>query len=233
MGQQSLTETQQRLLDTGKVLLVGKHSEDIPEGERDAILRGFAGNYGNRGLACTTLRDDGIVLIVTEGDVEPSVLRHEFIHAAQCNVSIETMQSALDAVITVGEPLVAAIRERMRAIPECRNDHRDLEVTERQWDMQVNGTSVLDAFVSFQFFQDLYPTKETISIAYEAIGLGYNHGVYAAMTAYLAVERGFTIDPLSDLARELVAYTFEQLDHEIIDEMMEEACRSFENNVRM
>lgn len=69
MSHIELTTAQQRLVDTGRVLMVDKHSDEIPESQRNTIWRGFAGNFGNKGLACTMLRDDGIVLIITEGDV--------------------------------------------------------------------------------------------------------------------------------------------------------------------
>ncbi|WP_315922211.1 hypothetical protein [Mesorhizobium sp. SP-1A] len=233
MSQIELTEAQQCLVDAGKVLMIGKHSEEIPESERNMIWRGFAGNFGNKGLACTMLRDDGIVLIITEGDVSREVLRHEFIHAAQCHASPETMKSALDAAIQVGQLLVSAIRAKLTANPECEKGHRDLAMAEQQWKMQADGSATVAAFPVFQFYQDLYPTNETAELASEILGFDYPRGAYAAMTACLAAECGYEIDPMSDLARELVAYTFEHLEHEIIDELMAEAGQSPDTQLRM
>ncbi|MBY3158381.1 hypothetical protein HFO56_39470 [Rhizobium laguerreae] len=48
------------------------------------------------------------------------------------------------------------------------------------------------------------------------------------MTAYLCAEAGHQIDPFSDFARELVAYTFEMLDAEVVDDLMMEAIETLE-----
>ncbi|NTF18151.1 hypothetical protein G6L37_07010 [Agrobacterium rubi] len=228
MNQLDLTTEQHRLVDTGRVLLVDKRSEEIPESERNAVWRGFGGNFGNKGLACTILRDDGIVLIVTEGDVEPEVMRHEFIHAAQCFASEEVMQTALDTAAAVGEALVVALREVVAAHPELEHSHRDLSRTEAQWRMQAAGSAIVAPFPTFQLYQDLYPTKETAAIATEVLGFDYKQGAYAAMTAFIARESGYKVDPASSLGRELVAYTFEQLDHDAIDALMSNGAASLE-----
>jgi hypothetical protein len=233
LSQIELTEAQQRLIDTGKVIFVDKHSDEIPESERNMIRRGLAGNFGSSGLACTLLRDDGIVLIVTEGELNQHILRHEFIHAAQCHASPETMKSALDAAIQIGRPLVSAIRAKLLSNPECENAHRDLAITQNQWEMQAVGKATVEAFVVFQFYQDLYPTKETSKMASGILGFDYPRGAYAAMTACLAAECDYEIDPMSDLAREIVAYTFEHMEHEIIDDMLAEAGQLLDTQRRM
>ncbi|MNL76644.1 hypothetical protein D3C87_2026420 [compost metagenome] len=43
------------------------------------------------------------------------------------------------------------------------------------------------------------------------------------MTACICKEVGYNIDPFSDFARELVAYTFEVLEADVVDDLMLEA----------
>ena len=202
-----LTDLQQCLVDTDHVLLVDKNSNEIPLSQRQTVLRGFAGSFGSKGLACTLLRDDGLVLIITEGDVSESTLRHEFIHAAQCFAGPEAMSACLDAAIEVGRSLVVAIRAAVSRNPEVRSAHRDLHTTETLWHNHAAGKGLRPDIIDFQFFQDLYPTKETAVLAAETLGFDYPNGAYAALTAYICAENGYRIDVFSDFARELVAWT--------------------------
>ncbi|MBY3433710.1 hypothetical protein HFN89_06055 [Rhizobium laguerreae] len=227
-----LTDLQQRLVDSGYVMLVGKKSDEIAEKDRQMILRGFAGTFGNKGLACTILRDDGHVLIVNEGDISASSLRHEFIHAAQCFAGHDVMASCLAAAVEVGRPLVEAIRASVAEKEDTNRDHRDLETTEKLWRNHVAGKNVSPDFVDFQFFQDLYPTKETAALAAEILGFDYPRGAYAAMTAYLCAEVGHQIDPYSDFAREIVAYTFEMRESDVVDELMVDAADNLDAKLR-
>ncbi|MBY3158380.1 hypothetical protein HFO56_39465 [Rhizobium laguerreae] len=174
-----LTDLQQRLVDSGYVMLVGKISDEIPEKDRQMILRGFAETFGSKGLACTILRDDGHVVIVNEGEISANSLHHEFIHAAQCFAGREAMASCLAAAIEVGRPLVEAIRASVVKKEGTNRDHRDLETTEKLWRNHVAGKNVSPDFVDFQFFQDLYPTKETAALASEVLGFDYPRGAYA------------------------------------------------------
>jgi hypothetical protein len=223
-----LTDIQQRLVDTGYVMIVGKKSDEIPEKDQLMILRGFAGNFGNKGLACTILRDDGYVLIVNEGELSPGSLRHEFIHVAQCFAGYDAMASCLAAASDLGRSLVEAIRAAIAAKPDTNRDHRDLQASERLWRTHAAGENVSPDFVDFQFFQDLYPTKETAVLAAEILGYDYPRGAFAAITAYLCAEAGHQIDPFSDFAREIVAYTFEMNDSDIVNQLMLEAAENME-----
>jgi hypothetical protein len=218
-----LTDLQQRLVDTGHVLLVSKTSVEIPEKDRLMVSRGFAGSFGNKGVACTILRDDGRVVIVTEGDIAASVLRHEFIHAAQCFAGEEAMGACLAAAADVGRPLVEAIHRSIGQNPETRKGHRDLETTEALWRNHAAGKALSPDLIDFAFFQDLYPTKETAALAVSVLGFDYPRGAYAALTAHVCAEAGYHVDPRSDLAREIVAYTFEMLDAGVVDDLMVEA----------
>jgi hypothetical protein len=222
-----LTDIQQRIVDTGYVMLVGKTSEEIPEKDRNMIFRGFAGTFGSKGLACTLLRDDGYVLIVNEGELSAGEIRHEFIHAAQCFAGHDVMTSCLSAAVEVGRPLVEAIRASIAEKDDSNRDHRDLQVTEKLWRTHAAGENVSPDFIDFQFFQDLYPTKETAALTAD-IGFDYPKGVFAAMTAYLCKEAGHQIEPLSDFAREIVAYTFETKQSAVVDDLMEEAAANME-----
>lgn len=224
----ALTEFQQRLIDTGQVMLVGKHSPEIAEQDRKMVILGFAGNFGNQGLACTILRDDGKVLIVTDGDVSALTLRHEFIHAAQCFADEEVMADCLVAASEIGGPLVAAVRSALKATPAMARDYRDVDTTERLWRTHAAGEGLSPDLIDFQFYQDLYPTKATAALAAQVLGFDYPRGAYAAMTACLCAEVGYTIDPQSDFAREIVAYTFEALDSSFIDELMASAVQKLE-----
>jgi hypothetical protein len=228
-----LTDLQQRLADSGCVMLVGKTSDEIPEKDRQMIFRGFAGTFGSRGLACTILRDDGHVLIVNEGELPESAVRHEFIHAAQCFAGQEVMASCLAAATEIGRTLVEAVRASVAQKDDTNRDHRDLETTEKLWQNHAAGKNVSPDFIDFQFFQDLYPTKETAALAAEVLGFDYPRGAYAAMTAYLCAEAGHQIDPFSDFAREIVAYTFEKKDADVVDDLMAEAADNIEAKASM
>ncbi len=220
-----LTDLQRRLVDTDYVLLVDKNSEEIPASQRQMVLRGFGGSFGSKGLACTLLRDDGRVLIITEGDVSASTLRHEFIHAAQCFAGPEAMAACLDAATEVGRSLAVAIRAAVSRNPAAQSAHRDLQTTETLWRNHAAGKGLSPDIIDFQFFQDLYPTKATADLAAEVLGFDYPKGAYAALTAFVCAESGYRIDVYSDFARELVAYTFEMLDSELVDDLLiEVAC---------
>jgi hypothetical protein len=223
-----LTDLQQRLIDTDYVLIVGKNSEEIPAAERHSVRRGFAGSFGNTGLACTLLRDDGRVLIITDGKLSQATLRHEFIHAAQCFAGEETMSASIEAAIEVGRSLTTAIRAAVFRNPAAKNDHRDLETTTAVWGNHAAGKGTSPDIIDFQFFQDLYPTKETAALAAEVLGFDYPKGAYAALTAYVCHECGYQIDVFSDFARELVGYTFEMSGSAAVDDLMVEAAENIE-----
>jgi hypothetical protein len=219
----SLTLHQNRLVDTGRVEIVDKTTGQIPDHRRSAILRGFGGNFSNKGLACTLLREDGKVLIVVDGDVTSALLRHEFIHAAQCFAGEETMASCLAEAVAKGSLLAEAIRRAVAVGPELAHAHRDYVRTVDLWRSHANGSACSTPMVDFEFYQDLFPTAATAALAADVLGFDYSRGAYAALTASICAEVGITIDPSSDMAREIVAYAFEALEADVIDDLLEEA----------
>jgi hypothetical protein len=154
--------------------------------------------------------------------------RKGFIHTAQCFAGTEVMASGLAAATEIGRPLVEAIRAGVAQKPEANHYHRDLETTEKLWRNHAAGKGLSPDIIDFQFFQDLYPTKETAALATEVLGFDYPRGAYAAMTAALCAEAGYQIDPFSDFAREIVAYTFEMKGDDVVDDLMAEAADNME-----
>lgn len=117
------TPYQQALLNTGRVLLVSKESEEIPEAERRAVLRGFA--IGG-GVAVTIDRQDNTLLIVTDGPVGRSVWQHEFIHCAQFFAGSGSMENALSEAANIGRRIVGRIQAVISVAPEAeQGGHRD------------------------------------------------------------------------------------------------------------
>ncbi|TLX15768.1 hypothetical protein [Rhizobium sp. MHM7A] len=58
------------------------------------------------------------------------------------------------------------------------------------------------------FSKGCRPTKDTAALA-ASLGFIDPCGVYASLTAYLMREANKHVDPMSDLAREIVAYAFQ------------------------
>lgn len=140
--------------------------------------------------------------------------------------SAEAMSACLDAAIEVGRPLAIAMREAASKSPEAQSAHRDLHTTETLWRNHAAGKGLSPDIIDFQFFQDLYPTKATAALAAQVLGFDYPRGAYAALTAFVCAESGYRIDVFSDFARELVAYTFEMRDSELVDDLLiEAACK--------
>jgi len=218
---------EQKLLDAGMTFLVDPTSAEIPESERDAVRRGFGrqGFSTMKGLACTIARADQVTLIVTNGPLERQTIRHEFIHCAQVYASQETMSACLEAAEALGRQIISAVREAI-AIDSTKESkgHRDLLRITTAWEFtKEQGTNA--APPPNALFDDLssyYPTPDTGSLA-ASLGLTDPEGVYAAMTAAVLQEVGFAIEPDCDLAREIVAYTFQSLIHSSVDDLFTDA----------
>lgn len=220
-----LTNEQQDMVDTGLVFMVGPDSSEIPEKDRAMVRRGFAGALGTKGVAVTIQRDDGSVVIVTNGPTEPEFVRHEFIHAAQCFAPQDVMASALEAAVENGRSIAEAIEAAVMTSPELEEtDHRDLFKLRKTWEIAKanEGAPITSDFVLFEMMQAYYPTKETAALV-ERLGFVDPGGVYAAMTAYLMHSVDKRVDPLSDLAREIVAYAFQVHPSPSIDRLFETA----------
>jgi len=208
----------EQLVANGRLMFVRPDSGEIPEGERDAIRRGFAGHFGSQGLACTLLRDDGAVLLITPGDVDAGILRHELIHVAQCFADPSAQEAALARASEIGAEIVAAIGRaaEAEAEPEKANRaHRDFYKSMVAW-RNCHQTAFMEPAALFGMYQSYYPTPETAELG-AAMGLSAKEGVYAAMTAYMAGLAGIAIDPLDRLGREIVAYTFQEAEDRVID----------------
>lgn len=91
------------------------------------------------------------------------------------------------------------------------------------WNVISENRGVMGDFETFSFFQTLYPTKETAELAADTVGHISETGIYAAMTAAICRRVGKVIDPQSDLAREIVAYSFECREDKVIEELMASA----------
>jgi hypothetical protein len=218
---------EEKLLKAGMTLLVDPTSDEIPENERRGVTRGFGGQGFNtsQGLACTIERDDQVTLIVTNGPLERTTIRHEFIHCAQVYTSKETMSACLAAAEVIGGQIVAAVRAAIAADSELEaKGHRDLHrmTTAWQFTKEQGAKAVPPPHALFDDLHSYYPSPATRELS---VTLGYpdTDSVYASMTAAILQEIGFDIEPTSDLAREIVAYTFQSVEHPAIDSLFKTA----------
>jgi hypothetical protein len=222
-----LNPQEQRLLNAGMTLLVDPMSTEIPEFERDAVLRGFSrqGFSTAQGLACTISRDDQVTLIVTKGPLERKTIRHEFIHCAQVYAAPETMAICLAAAETIGQKIIEAVCEAVEKDPTlATKGHRDLLRLKTAWQfVQEQGESAVPPpHALFDELHSYYPASATRALS-ASLGFEDPDAVYAAMTAAILQEIGFIIEPGSELAREIVAYTFQAIEHKSIDIMFDDA----------
>jgi hypothetical protein len=223
-----LNSQEQKLLNAGMTFLVEPTSSEIPEIERDAVLRGFGGRGGfntMQGLACTIARDDHVTLIVTNGPLDGETARHEFIHCAQVYASLETMLACLAASEAIGHQIIAAVRKAVKTNPPLETaGHRDLGRITTAWQFlkEQGANAVPPPHALFEVLHSYYPTPDTHSLA-ASLGVGDPDSVYAAMTAAILNEIDFAIEPGSDLAREIVAYTFQATEHTAVDTLFADA----------
>ncbi len=223
----NLNPQEESLFRAGMTLLVDPTSDEIPETERRGVARGFGGlGFETRqGLACTIARDDNVTLIVTKGPLERQTIRHEFIHCAQVYASEETMKSCLAAAETIGGQIIAAVRLAVAADPELETKgHRDLLRMTTAWRFtKEQGTkAVPPPHALFDDLHSYYPSPATRELSL-SLGFPDPDTVYAAMTAAILREIGFDIEPTSDLGREIVAYTFQSVEHPTINTLFENA----------
>lgn len=222
-----LNPQEENLLRAGMTLLVDPTSNEIPENERRGVARGFSGQgfETRQGLACTIARDDNVTLIVSKGLLERQTIRHEFIHCAQVYASEETMSASLSAAEAIGAQIVSAVRAAVAADPELETKgHRDLLRMTTAWKFtkEQGAKAVPPPHALFDDLHSYYPSPATRELSV-TLGFPDPDTVYAAMTAAILKEIGFIIDPLSDLAREIVAYTFQSVEHTAIDTLFENA----------
>jgi hypothetical protein len=222
-----LAQQEQDLLNAGMTFLVDPASPEIPEIERDAVRKGFGGQGLNttQGLACTIGREDQVTLIVTRGPIERQTMRHEFIHCAQVYASPETMAACLEAVENIGREIIIAVRKEITTDPTlATKEHRDLLRITTAWEFtKEQGSSAIpppDAL--FDSLRIYYPSPGTRELA-ASLGFVDPDTVYAAITATVLKDIEFTIDPSSDLAREIVAYAFQSVEHSSIDNLFIDA----------
>lgn len=227
-----LNSQEQQLLNAGMTFLVDPTSVEIPEAERNAILRGFGGQGFStvQGLACTLARDDQVTLIVTNGPLERETIRHEFIHCAQVYASQETMSACLAAAEAIGRQIVVAVRGAIEIDPTLETKgHRDLLRLTTAWQFvkEQGANAVPPPHALFDDLHSYYPTPDTRSLS-ASLGFGDPDCVYAAMTAAILKEIDFSIEPTSDLAREIVAHAFQATEHASVDSLFAEATERAE-----
>lgn len=140
-------------------------------------------------------RDDGSVVIVTNGPTEPEFVRHETIHAAQCFASEDAMASALEAAVKNGRSIAEIVDTTVAVNPALASGHRDLFKLRKTWEIAkaTESAPIASDFVIFEMMQAYYPTKETAALV-APLGFIEPGGVYASMTAYLMREVGKHVD---------------------------------------
>lgn len=230
----NLSPLLQKFLDTGVVLMVDPSSDEIPEKERTAVTRGFyagAGSFtSSKGIACTIDREDGTLLIVTAGPISDEDMKHELIHCAQTLADPATMQSCLNSAAELGSELNTLVRDVVAGNESLSaSDHRDYYRMRNAWQFS-KGQGVRPVPPDLHQFDDLrayYPTPQTQALA-AAVGVTDKESVYAAMSADIIREVGKELDPMSDTAREIVAYTFQAFESPAIDKLFEVAIENAE-----
>lgn len=223
----NLNSQEENLFRAGMTLLVDPNSSEIPENERRSVARGFGGHGFNtrQGLACTIARDDLVTLVVTNGPLERQTIRHEFIHCAQVYASKETMASCLAAAEGIGAQIITAVRSAIAADPELEaKGHRDLLRMTTAWRVTKDqgAKAVPPPHALFDDLHSYYPSPATRELS-ASLGFSDPSSAYAAMTAAILKEIAFDVEPTSDLAREIVAYTFQSVEHGAIDTLFDTA----------
>lgn len=140
------------------------------------------------------------------------------------------MSACLAAAESIGRTIVAAVREAIEINPPLETKgHRDLLRMTTAWqfvkEQGANAVPPPDAL--FDDLHSYYPTPNTRSLA-ALLGIDDSESVYAAMTAAILKEIDFSIEPISDLAREIVAYTFQATEHTSVDSLFTEATERAE-----
>jgi hypothetical protein len=226
----------QKFLETGLILVVDPKSDEIPEKERADVARGFYGGgsfSSTKGIACTIDREDGTLLIVTAGSITDEDMKHELIHCAQTLADPAMMQTCLNAAADLGAQVNSLIRNAVAGNESLsEGDHRDYYRTRNAWQFS-NSQGAKPVPPDLHLFDDLrtyYPTPQTQALA-TTVGLTNKESVYAAMSAGIMREVAKEIDPMSDTAREIVAYTFQASESPVIDQLFEVAINNAEDLV--
>lgn len=222
-----LSTQEQALLDAGMTYLVDPRSDEIPARDREMIARGFSTSTFKTdiGLACTIARDDMITLVVTDGPVDSKTIRHELIHCAQVYAPAEAMDDCFTAAAETGHNILAKVRGEIAKHPEAATgQYRDVLRIATAWEFTIaqGDAAIPPAHAMFDQLSAYYPTKATQELA-ATVGQTDKDSVYAAMTAAILDELDFKPDPTSDLAREIVAYTFQSADSPSVDRLFSQA----------
>ncbi|TLX16140.1 hypothetical protein [Rhizobium sp. MHM7A] len=183
-----------------------------------------------KALPVPSLAMTKVTLIVTNESLDRETIRHEFIHCAQVYASQETMSACLAAAEAIGRQIVVAVRAAIEIDPTLETKgHRDLLRLTTAWQFvkEQGANAVPPPHALFDDLHSYYPTPDTRSLS-ASLGFGDPDCVYAAMTAAILKEIDFSIEPTSDLAREIVAHAFQATEHASVDSLFAEATERAE-----
>jgi hypothetical protein len=190
------------LVESGNTLVADFMSPGVPD---DIATRFRVQRSKSGGTACCTRFDDGQVMVILDiGPVDEANLRHEMIHAAQCLEDADAMQETMRSVAEEGRML----REAILASDPSKDDLRCLD-----WLAKACATAATrpagsgEPFGSFEMALMLYPTNGIRKVAAD-FGISGKRSAAATLFTGAASENGLGIEPLSDMAREIVAYRF-------------------------
>jgi hypothetical protein len=166
-----------------------------------------------REVACCHLDDDGNLFVVP---VDPVVtvrtLRHEAIHAAQVHADGGEMEAAFKAAAETGRAITEAI-----GADQADGRHRDLT-----WMRKAASRADVR---TLKLALTIHPFEDTAAVAAE-LGVQDREAVAASSFAAALLESGYD-DWTGDLAREVVAYRFQDADHPALKALFTSARQGF------
>ena len=206
-----LPEVGRRMVADGAVRIVEADSEELtPEIRTRMRQRGL-----DKVMGVTLLQDNGDVLVAfsARGVEDPAAVLHEFIHVAQIWADDGAMERALRAAAERGGRIAAALAAA-GALPPQREDELFWIPSAFRRALE-NG--VERAMGALDLALTVYPKPNVAGIAH-SMGYRDREGVVAALSAHFLVESGFQ-DWKADIARELVAYTFQADTDPVVEEL--------------
>ncbi|WP_199028904.1 putative molybdenum carrier protein [Ralstonia sp. ASV6] len=210
-----MPEVVRRWVAEGSVRLVPPESAELsPE-----IVAHFRERGDDKITGVTFLKEGQQVVLAFSGRGardEPTV-RHEAIHVAQIWAGTDVMEQALHAAARRGEAIAGAVAAS-GGLPPQRED-------ELWWIPSAMRRAYQDgrdgALGALKLAMMIYPRQGVSGVAKE-LGFSDREGVVAALCAHYLLETGFS-DWQSDIARELVAYTFQSHSDPVVDALLESA----------
>ena len=207
-----------KLLETGRVQIVGEDSSEMPAGLAEEIRakkkQGFWGFNSTGQAVCHLLADQNVLIVLIGNDHPWHVLHHEMIHAAQVWCALEAQKEAFISAATDGSRIVQSV-EKLAGPPDSSGEYRDLDWCSKACEAQMPNSERLHE--AFGLALSIYPRAPTARVA-NSLGITNECAIVASVHAHYMLRAGFC-DWKSDVAREIVAHRFEAESHPVITQL--------------